>query len=308
MARLYTTEEAYRKLGVSQATFYRWATEAKEEGFGEKIEPQPSVDGRERLYTVPQLRWLALRHSKVLLPDEELFVHEPQLEVESLRRDVIDLKQQIDEKGEEGLQLKSDMHNMQRELLAMDAKVQQVSQVVAEMKRVRRTDGGVSPLHTPSPVSAEAGEGGQSSAMHQQQKKKTGNKVLVTSASATDASSGVKRFERSSRSESTSTPSQELHTWSEAELFEENWIDENEGRLVSRARMAKAHGIPETNLRRDIEVRHVLEMVKKKWLYKGAWKVGGFNAAQRRRVWEEYHQMSWFHPCEICERNQHAEN
>lgn len=299
MARLYTTEEAYRKLDVSQATFYRWVTEAKEGGLGEKVEPQPSVDGRERLYTASQLRWMANRHSKELLSDEEIFAHEPQLEVESLRREVIDLKQQVDEQGKENRQLKSEMQQMQRDLLAMDAKVQQV---IADKKRMKRNDSRVLALHTPSLDATTAGEGETSSTQHQ---KKAANKERVTSASATDTASTVKRFVRSSRD--TSMLPTELHTWSEAELFAENWIDENEGHLVSRARMAKAHSIPETNLRRDIEDREVVTMIHKKLLYKGAWKVGGFNAAQRRRVWEEYHHMPWFHPCEICERNQHAE-
>ncbi len=117
----------------------------------------------------------------------------------------------------------------------------------------------------------------------------------------------VKRFERPSNRAHLSSEQQDLHMWSEEELFEEEWFDADEGHLVSRARMGKAHTIPDTNLRRDIEERHVLTMVNKRLLYKGSWKTGGFTAAQRRRVWEEYHLMSWFNPCEICKRNQHME-
>lgn len=314
MARLYTTEEAYKKLGISQATFYRWVTEAKDEGFSEKTEPQPSVDGRERLYALSQLRWLAARHGKDLLPDEEIFVHEPQME--ALRRDVTDLKRLLGEKEEETLLLRSDVQRLEQELLAMDAKVQeaysfcvqQVGQVMAEMERIRAEFGSapVAPTvapSSPSPTFIETREGGQSA---ETQRAKTVAKATVTPASVGPAPS-VKRFERPSTRAHMSTPAQDQHTWSQAELFEEKWIDDTEGRLVSRARMAKAHGIPDTNLRRDIEERQVLTMVTKRWLYKGSWKTGGFNAAQRRRVWEEYHQLSWFNPCEICLRNQHVE-
>lgn len=313
MARLYTTEEAYRKLGVSQATFYRWVTEAKDEGLSERVEPQPSVDGRERLYALTQLRWLASRHGKDLLPDEEVFTHEPQLEMETLRRDAEDMRRQLREREGEIRELRLDVQRLEQELHTMDAKVQeaysfciqQVSQVVADMERLRGEVGSApAAVFTPSPPAVKTREGGPPVEIQP-----VGPVVKPARTEAIAApTSSVKRFERPSNRTHIGAVSADQHIWSEEELFEENWIDEDEGRLVSRARMAKAHNIPDTNLRRDIENRKVLTMVEKRWLYKGAWKTGGFTAAQRRRVWEEYHHLSWFNPCEICQRNEHQED
>jgi hypothetical protein len=123
----------------------------------------------------------------------------------------------------------------------------------------------------------------------------------------TSPSSGGRRHYERPSNQTEKALSQDNHTWTADELFEEGWTDPVEGRLVSRARMCKAHSIPETNVRRDMEKFHLFEMVDQRFLFQGAWKTGGFNAAQRRRVWEEYHERSWFNPCEICLANQHLE-
>lgn len=297
MARLYTTEEAYKKLAISQATFYRWVTEVKNDGIGEKIEPQPSIDGRERLYTLSQLRWLGTRHGKELLSDEDLIHDSPSDVVDALRRDIEHLQRLLSEKE---VVMKTAIEQLEQKHLAMDARVQeayafcvqQVGLATAEMERIREEFGRSSVARTPT-----------STPLATLSQREGGSPLEQRHVGATMK----KRYTRTHRSD-TLTQERDEHTWSQEELFQENWIDETDGRLVSRARMAKAHNIPETNLRRDIEDRKVITMVEKRWLYKGAWKTGGFTVAQRRRVWEEYHDMPWFHPCKVCIENQHMEN
>jgi hypothetical protein len=297
MATRYTTEEAYKKLGISQPTLYRWITEAKSEGHSEKVESQLSVDGRQRLYSLAQLRWLANRHGKELLPDEEL--HEPQEGVEELRQEVEQLKQLLELKEGETLQLREDIQRLELQVQEMVGKIQaaysfceqQVGLVLAELEHIRTQETPTLPPSVPIPHSVSSTESPASDP--------------ATQKSST-SSGGRRHYERPSNQTEKSL-SQDQHTWTADELFEEGWVDPVEGRLVSRARMCKAHAIPETNVRRDMEKFQLFEMVNQRFLFDGSWKTGGFNAPQRRRVWEEYHERSWFNPCEICLKNQHVE-
>jgi hypothetical protein len=150
MARLYTTEEAYRKLGISQATFYRWVTKAKAEGFGDQIEAQPSSDGRESLYQLSQLRWLAKEHGKELLSDEE--VADKQSEVDALRRDLDHLGQLLLEEQATSRQLREQIQRLEQEIRDMDAKVkeaysfcvQQIGQLHTDLVRMNAQKGSAS--------------------------------------------------------------------------------------------------------------------------------------------------------------------
>lgn len=96
MAKLYATEQAWKKLGVSQATFARWLREARTEGFGERMEPQQSVDKRERLYSLEQLRWLAKRNGVKLLSDEQVFGQGSPADLASLKKEVERLRGEVD--------------------------------------------------------------------------------------------------------------------------------------------------------------------------------------------------------------------
>jgi transposase-like protein len=109
---LYNTELACKKLGVSQATLYRWLSEAAKEGHGDKLKPQSGVDGRERLYSLTQLKWLAGRHGRELRSDEKVFAEMPAKEVDLLHREVKQTQQKLDERDREMAQLKQDMGEM----------------------------------------------------------------------------------------------------------------------------------------------------------------------------------------------------
>jgi transposase len=97
MAKSYSTEKAWQKLGVSQATLARWLREARNEELGDKIKPQKSVDGRERLYTLEQLRWLAKRNGVKVLSDEQAFGQGSPGDLASLKKEVERLRGAVEE-------------------------------------------------------------------------------------------------------------------------------------------------------------------------------------------------------------------
>lgn len=113
-------------------------------------------------------------------------------------------------------------------------------------------------------------------------------------------------YERASATSSRKNPS-DLPMWTSAQLFGENWVDPQEGHLVSKARMILAHNVPDTNVRRDVEQKGDLTMLPLKFLFEGVWRRGAFNSAQRRAFYTLYSTQSWFKPCEICLLNEHKE-
>lgn len=148
MARLYTTEEAYKKLGVSQATFYRWVMKARADGDNDKVEAQPSQDGRESLYLLSQLRWLATQHGKDLLPDDEALVQET-TPLEILRRELEEVRQQLAEERAERLRLQEHVQQLEQQVKeAYSFCIQQIGQVYTDLARLH-----VQPDHPPLPWS-----------------------------------------------------------------------------------------------------------------------------------------------------------
>ena len=301
MSRLYNSSESCLKLGgCTPKTLAKWAKEAG-------IEPQQK--GREQLYTLDQLRQIRAADSRkrVLLSDAEAFggeSSETRVIIERYEREVEELRLEI-------TQLREAMHSDQ----APDQQVpitqtdleQRVHQIVVELLS---SDRDIMALIRKE-IEAQVASPSKSPRPPREEKRDTSTRASQAEPHQNKpVSSAVQSYVRPSNSKNSEQSAQDRRTWTRAELFAENWIDAEEGLLVSVSLMYTAHGIPETNIRRAIK-NGKLKSLDKQLLVKSGdrnvWRTGSFNAEQRRKVWEVYRDLPWFNPCEICIENGHAE-
>jgi len=322
----YTHRQAKLLLGIDGKTLNKWLEAANIE-----MQPDPK-DTRIKRIARTQLQRLATLHSVELPDDEEALLDdlEHARSLNSLTLEVERLEQSLEQRFEQMQQtlmeameqrLTQESEHVLAELGALIQK--QLPQTLSEQVNTILTaaqeelqlflekqitalgkelqSGRAGKLVTSAAVPHKAPEERTSSTIPTSE---TQSRPVEPNKPVSSTTSKVQRYERPSNKKDAT---QDNHTWTRDELFGEGWIDPEEGPLVSRARMCKAHGIPETNLRRDIEKRQIVGIVDKRFLFEGVWRTGGFNAAQMRRIWEEYHDMTWFNACEICLANQHAE-
>lgn len=326
----YKQREALILLGgIDYKTFIDWCRTARPsvEPLDLEKHPKLKIDRRALWYTRASLERLAQIHGISLLSDEEL-----QQRLPSSDADVNGRLEQLEQRFEqERANLKAELllavrEEVQRQVQLVEVQIRErvievigqasfSAEVEARLRKDVEEQVAIAFRHLrqeflqerpqselPPPATTYRQEGGE----RQTRVQEGGRPVVTRQIQVLAPTATVKRYERVSNGGQAQLAAQTKESWTAEALFAEGWVDPTEGRLVSKARFAKAHNIPDTNMSRDIQ-RQVLSMIDQQFLYKGAWKRGGFNAAQRRRAWEEYNGMTWFVPCEICKLNQHQE-